>query len=77
MTDILLASIQAETNGDVILSDLTTLLDDLTGSERERFRYFLIRPDHGMHHVYAHLSEFAMRENDWLLCPELDEEDCP
>jgi hypothetical protein len=77
MTDILLASIQAETNGDVILDDLTALLDELSGSERERFLYFFVRPDHGLYHVYAHLSQFAVREPDWALAPDLiaDEED--
>jgi hypothetical protein len=73
MNNILLASIQAETNGDVVIGDLADLFDELTDEERERFRYFYVRPDSAMYHVYAYLSEWVQREDVWGLAPE-DEE---
>jgi hypothetical protein len=79
MNDILLASVSAGTDGGIILTDPVSLLDELTGSERERFLCLCIRPDGGMYHVYAHLSHFAMHEDDWVLAPDLieDEENEP
>jgi hypothetical protein len=77
MNDVLLETIQAEANGDLILSDISTLLlNELTGAERERFLYVFIRPGDATYHLYAHLSQFASREDDeWSLYPDLEDEE--